>query len=95
MTEKKIKKLKQKERSQQKYIYTHLYINLKTLYKWVVIYMMLTLRGEKKKTLYNVSRGGNEKKTFKKGDNVQVQQAISKAINTTGPIALWYFLIVE
>lgn len=33
-----------KQNSQKKYIYTHLYINLKTLYKWVVIYKMLTLR---------------------------------------------------
>lgn len=28
-----------------------------------------------------------KKKTFKR-DNIQIQQAISKAINTTGPIAL-------
>lgn len=29
--------------------------------------------------------------THLKRDNIQIQQAISKAINTTGPIALWYF----
>lgn len=27
-------------------------------------------------------------KTYLKMDNIQIQQAISKAINTTGPIAL-------
>lgn len=46
---------------------------------------MLTLR--EKKPLYNVSRKKEEKKHLKR-DNIQIQQAISKAINTTGPIAL-------
>lgn len=49
---------------------------------------MLTLREKKKKpTLYNVSRKKRRKKHLKR-DNIQIQQAISKAINTTGPIAL-------
>jgi hypothetical protein len=39
--------------------------------------------GEKK--LYTVSR---KRKTYLKRDNVQVRQATSKAINTTGPTAL-------
>lgn len=55
---------------------------------------MLTLRAKKKKnqkTLYNVSRKKKEEKNHLKRDNIQIQQAISKAINTTGPIALWYF----
>lgn len=53
---------------------------------------MLTLRAKKKKnqkTLYNVSRKKKkEEKNHLKRDNIQIQQAISKAINTTGPIAL-------
>lgn len=54
-----------KKKSWKKYIYTHLYINLKTLYKWVVIYKMLTLRAKKKKTkkLYTMFQ---EKKKRKK-----------------------------
>lgn len=38
---------------------------------------------EEKKTLQFREKG----KHILKGDNVQVRQAISKAINTTGPIA--------
>lgn len=44
---------------------------------------MLMLRG--KKTLYSFKKKG---KTYLKRDDVQVRQAISKAINTTGPTAL-------
>lgn len=43
---------------------------------------MLMLRGKK---FYTVSR---KRKTYFKRDDVQVRQAISKAINTTGPTAL-------
>lgn len=46
---------------------------------------MLTLR--EKKTLYTMFQEKRRKKHFKR-DNIQIQQAISKAINTTGPIAL-------
>lgn len=47
---------------------------------------MLTLK--KKNPLYNVSRKKKGRKKHLKRDNIQIQQAISKAINTTGPIAL-------
>lgn len=33
-------------------------------------------------------QGGEKEKKHLKRDNIQIQQAISKAINTTGPIAL-------
>lgn len=52
-----------KEKPTKIYIYTHLYINLKTLYKWVVIYMMLTLS---EKTLYTMFQE-KKRKHFKKG----------------------------
>lgn len=56
-----------KQNSQKKYIYTHLYINLKTLYKWVVIYKMLTLR--EKNFIQCFEKKKKRKKTFKKGQH--------------------------
>lgn len=42
----------------------------------------------KKKYLYNVSRGGKKRS---KRDTYKIQQAISKAINTTGPSVVTFF----
>lgn len=53
---------------------------------------MLTLRAKKKKKPKNFiqcfKKKKKEEKNHLKRDNIQIQQAISKAINTTGPIAL-------
>lgn len=48
---------------------------------------MLTLK-EKKKPFIQCFKEKKRRKKHLKRDNIQIQQAISKAINTTGPIAL-------